>query len=114
MMRVVIIEDDEAIGFSLRLALEDRGHDVTLYANPSSVPFDNLQADIILLDYYMPGMDGAAVLRKLRDNPDSAAIRIILMSASTETRELAQTLDVEYLAKPFDLSALFARLEVSR
>jgi DNA-binding response OmpR family regulator len=111
-MRVVIIEDDEGIGFSLRLALEDKGCDVQVYADPAAVPFETLEADVILVDYYMPKMDGEQVIRLLQENQGLANARILLMSASPNLAEEAQRLGVTYLAKPFDLDLLYQSIEI--
>jgi two-component system, OmpR family, response regulator len=108
-MKIVVIEDDEAIGFSLRLALEDRGHDVEIYTNPLEVPFDDVQAEVILLDYYMPQLNGGEVAQRLRDAGVKA--RIILMSASPQLLQVAESLEIEHMAKPFDLSTLFQHIE---
>ena len=113
-MRITIIEDDEAIGFSLRLALEDEGHEVTIYSNPMQVPFDALETDLILLDYYMPHMDGVQVAKRLRENPTLVDTRIILMSASPQLLPMAESLNVEHLAKPFDLPTLYERIEAGK
>ena len=109
-MRIVIIEDDEAIGFSLRIALEDEGHEVTVFNNPLTVPFDSLVADIVLLDYYMPGMDGMAVAQRLRSDSRLNTTRIIMMSASPQLLPMAKKLNLEYISKPFDLPVLYARI----
>lgn len=113
-MRVVIIEDDVAIGFSLRLALEDHGHEVKIYDDPTTVPYEGEHADAILLDYYMPKMDGEAVLHHIRKSPTLKGVRVILMSASPQLAQRAKELHVEHMAKPFDLSTLYEYLEVGQ
>jgi DNA-binding response OmpR family regulator len=112
-MRIVVIEDDIAIGFSLRLALEDRGYEVQIYEDPTLVPYDSEHADVILLDYYMPKMDGEAVLQRIRQSETLKNVRVILMSASPQLVQRARELKVEHMAKPFDLSTLYEYLEVT-
>jgi DNA-binding response OmpR family regulator len=111
-MRILIIEDDVAIGFSLRMALEDRGHEVQIYEDPTVVPYETEHADAILLDYYMPKLNGEEVLRHIRESPTLKNTRVILMSASPQLAERAKELRVDHMAKPFDLSALYECLEV--
>jgi two-component system, OmpR family, response regulator ChvI len=113
-MHVVIIEDDDGICFSLRLALEDKGWMVTVYSDPSSVPFATLRADVILVDFYMPQMNGKEVIKRLRQNPALDSVHIMLMSASPDLRSQAETLGVSYLAKPFDLQKLYSAIEAGQ
>ena len=64
-----------------------------------------LRPNVILLDYAMPGMDGAELSRRLRADPTTAAIPIILMSAHPRAARPRIPVDAE-LPKPFDLEAL--------
>lgn len=110
-MRVVVIEDDEGICFSLRVALEDKGWNVELYSDPFEVPYETIDAEVILVDYYMPGMNGVEVIKLLQNNPRLASSRIMLMSASPDLLKQAEALGVLYIAKPFDLDKLYAHIE---
>lgn len=112
-MKIAIIEDDVAIGFSLRVALEDRGHEVEVFPDPTQVPYASLQADVILLDFYMPKMNGADVLKSLRQNASLQHAKVILMSASPHMEEIARSMQVMHLPKPFDLSLLYRMVEAS-
>jgi DNA-binding response OmpR family regulator len=111
-MKIAIIEDDEGVGFSLRLALEDKGHSVEIFADPTTVPYASLVADVILVDFYMPKMDGEQVIRRLQAMKALEGTKILLMSASLNLEHLAKQLAVSYIAKPFDLDTLFRRIEV--
>jgi CheY-like chemotaxis protein len=63
---------------------------------------------LILLDLQMPRMDGAEVCRRLRAEPATAAIPIVLMSADDRLGSAARALGVDdQLPKPFKLSDLF-------
>jgi CheY-like chemotaxis protein len=66
-----------------------------------------LRPDVILLDYAMPGMDGAEISRRLRANRSTATIPLILMSASAPAARPRMPVDAE-LPKPFDLEAIVA------
>jgi CheY-like chemotaxis protein len=63
--------------------------------------------DVILLDYAMPGMDGAELSRRLRADRATAAIPLILMSACPPAARPRMPVDAE-LPKPFDLEAMSA------
>ena len=69
--------------------------------------------DLILLDVSMPGMDGYAVCRALKADPDLAAIPVIFLSAHSEPLDKVQALDcggVDYITKPFTLEEVRARV----
>jgi CheY-like chemotaxis protein len=67
------------------------------------------QPDLILLDLMMPGMDGFEVSRRLRDDPATASIPIVVMSASERIRNPSMILAVDgRLPKPFELDELYA------
>jgi DNA-binding response OmpR family regulator len=108
---VIIIEDDEGIGFSLQLALQDRGCDVTVYNDPTVIDYNSLSGDVVLVDYYMPKMDGEQVIRLLQQVPALKSSKIMLMSASPQLVAQARELGVSYIAKPFDLEALYDYIE---
>ena len=69
--------------------------------------------DLILLDIMMPGIDGFEVCRRLKDNPDTANIPVIFLSALTETKDKVQGLQlgaVDYVSKPFQPDEVIARV----
>ena len=69
--------------------------------------------DLILLDIMMPGIDGFEVCRRLKDNPDTAKIPVIFLSALTETKDKVQGLQlgaVDYVSKPFQPDEVIARV----
>jgi CheY-like chemotaxis protein len=67
----------------------------------------DLRPDVILTDYAMPDMDGAEISRRLRADPTTAGIPIILMSAHPPAVRPRMPVDAE-LSKPFDLEAMSA------
>jgi CheY-like chemotaxis protein len=61
--------------------------------------------DAILLDVMMPDMDGAATLKALKNNPDTAPIPVLFLTAKVQTNELIQLAElgvVGIISKPFD------------
>ena len=68
-MRLLLVDDDDLFRESLGLNLEDEGFSVTSFSNgPDTLAFftNGGTADVLLLDWRMPGMDGLAVLREIR------------------------------------------------
>lgn len=71
------------------------------------------QPDIVLLDVMMPGMDGFEVCRRIKQNPKSAHIPVIMVTALDQPSDRVAGLDAgadDFLTKPVDDAALFARV----
>jgi two-component system, OmpR family, response regulator MprA len=110
--RVLIVDDERALRELLEFGLEQAGFSVcSVPDGPAAFPL--LQAwspDVIVLDVMLPGMDGFALLPELRRHTKAP---VIMLTARAETSEkiagFAAGAD-DYLAKPFDLEELVARL----
>lgn len=116
MIGTVLIVDDVATNrIVLKVKLGAAGYR-TLLASDGPACLDlalQERPDLILLDVVMPGMDGIEVLRRLRADPRTARIGVVMVSAfadgATRLAALRAGAD-EVLAKPFDDQALLARL----
>jgi putative two-component system response regulator len=70
--------------------------------------------DLILLDIMMPGMNGFDVCKQLKDNPETANIPVVFLSALTEAEEKQKGLDlgaVDFITKPFDPSEIQTKVK---
>lgn len=70
--------------------------------------------DVVVSDVMMPGVDGMALARELRRNPETAGVPLLLLSARAHKRDIVEGLEAgadDYLTKPFDTSELIARIE---
>jgi CheY-like chemotaxis protein len=106
--RVLVVEDDPAIATLVEETLTAEAYEVVRTGAASALRLAReLHPDVILLDYAMPGMDGAEISRRLRADPTTAAIPIILMSAHPPAARPRMPVDAELL-KPFDLEAMSA------
>lgn len=112
-MRLLIVEDDDAIAAPLVRAVQREGYDVTRVA-AGQPALDHVAAggaDLVLLDLGLPDMDGLDVCRQLRSDGFEGGIVILTARAGELDRVVG--LDVgadDYLAKPFSLSELLARV----
>ena len=113
-MKILVVDDERAVRESLRRALELEGYDVGL-ASDGSDALEKLEAeaqpDAIILDVLMPGTDGLEVSRTLRRS--GSRIPVLMLTARTEVGDRVAGLDAgadDYLAKPFALEELLARL----
>jgi CheY-like chemotaxis protein len=105
---ILVVEDDPAIATVVEETLSAEGYEAVCTGAGGTLRLAReLHPDVILLDYAMPGMDGAELSRRLRADPTTAAIPLILMSAHPRAARPGIPVDAE-LPKPFDLGALSA------
>lgn len=112
-MRVLVVEDEKKVAAFVKAGLEEHGFAVDMchdgdsgWSRASSESFD-----AVILDVMLPGRDGLSVLRKLREARN--AVPVILLTARADLRERVEGLNLgadDYLAKPFSMSELIARL----
>jgi two-component system alkaline phosphatase synthesis response regulator PhoP len=107
MSRVLVIDDETVVGTILRYALEVEGHE-TIVAGSGSAGIDLARAehpDLIVLDLMMPSVNGYDVLEVLREDDQTKAVPILVLTAVTMSREkercLAEGADM-VMTKPFD------------
>jgi len=110
--RILLVEDDERIRTSLRLALEDEGYDVDDAASGEDAldRFDSQPAEVVLIDVMLPGIDGFECCRQIRR---SSTVPIIMVTARTDTHDVVAGLEAgadDYVTKPFVAKELSARI----
>lgn len=114
--RILYVEDDADIRTIVVMVLEAVGgfSVVTCSSGGEAVQAaPGANADLILLDVTMPGMDGPATLSALRDIPATARTPVVFMTASvqpSEVRYFRSLGAVDVIAKPFDPMTLSAQL----
>lgn len=112
-MRILIIEDDLALCDALSLQLINAGYDVDLCTNGTDALFYIMQknADLILLDRMLPGMDGLTILKLIRQNHIETPV--IFATAMNQIEDRIKGLDDvadDYMVKPYDVKELMARI----
>src|SRR5579864_7665912 len=110
--RILVVEDDERIRTSMRMALEDEGYEVDEAANGEDAldQFASHPADVALIDLMLPGMDGFECCRALRRQ---SAVPIIIVTARSDTHDVVAGLEAgadDYVTKPFVAKELAARI----
>jgi DNA-binding response OmpR family regulator len=110
--RILLVEDDERIRASMRLALEDEGYDVSEAGSGEAAleRFAELPPDVVLIDLMLPGMDGFECCRQLRR---TSAVPVIMVTARTDTHDVVAGLEAgadDYVTKPFVAKELAARI----
>ena len=106
------VVDDIAINTRLlEKILSKFNFNVKVYNN-SNLAFDSIATDapqVILLDCMMPGIDGMTYLRQMREDPRFKDIRVIMVSAVSESSEIAKAFTLganDYLTKPINIKKL--------
>ena len=111
--RVLIADDDRAIRDALTRALGLEGYDVVqaVDGNAALSLIESARPDVAILDVMMPNVDGLTVCRVLR--AERNRLPVLMLTARTDTPDRVAGLDAgadDYLAKPFELDELLARL----
>ncbi len=115
MLRILVVDDDDAVRESLRRALQLEQYDVQLAADGVEaldlIRDGSHEPDAVILDVSMPRLDGLEVCRRLRR--DGNPIPILMLTARDEVSDRVAGLDAgadDYVVKPFALEELLARL----
>jgi len=114
--RIVVADDDAGVRGTLVALLADAGHAVTAAADGERAysTARSEHPDTLLLDLDMPKVDGLEVCRRLKSNPQTADIRIIILTGHTHQNDRQRSFQVgadEFLEKPIHESALLERIE---
>ncbi|MEJ2140978.1 MAG: phosphate regulon transcriptional regulator PhoB [Gammaproteobacteria bacterium] len=112
---ILVIDDERAIREMVVMALEKEGFQCVEASDAHKA--ENLitesSADLLLLDWMMPGLNGVDFARKLRRNEETRNLPIIMLTAKTEEEDLIRGLESgadDYVTKPFSPKALIARI----
>ena len=112
-MHILVVEDERALCDTIVRSLRRQAYSVDFCYNGNKALelIDVERYDLILLDLNLPGTDGMTVLRTLRETDHET--RVLILSARSEVADKVEGLDAganDYLAKPFHLAELEARI----
>ncbi len=116
MARILVVDDEPSIVKLVSATLRARGH-TTFEAYDGVEAVDKaleLRPDLILLDIMMPRMNGTEARRKLHDNPKTAKIPVIHLSAIGDFESQLESMEdglTDYITKPFAPKELAERVE---
>ena len=114
--RILVVEDDATIRTILEMALLGAGFkDLKSAARGDEglAVARRTKPDLVLLDIMLPGLDGFTVARRIRETPELAATRIIMLTARAQNDDIVRGLSCgadDYVTKPFDRLVLLARV----
>ena len=113
--KILLVEDEAPIREMLGYTLMKEGYTLREAADVEQAGpmLANDKPDLVLLDWMLPGMNGADYARRIRNNPDTRDIPIIMLTARGEEADKVRALDVgadDYITKPFSTKELLARI----
>lgn len=116
MALIYIIEDDDSIREIEEFALINAGHKVLGFACAKDFyrRLDDVIPDLCLVDIMLPDENGNEIVRKLRKNPDTKNIPVIMVTAKTTEMDLVRGLEDgadDYIKKPFSVMELMSRVK---
>ncbi|MCI7393119.1 MAG: response regulator transcription factor [Lentihominibacter sp.] len=116
MALIYIIEDDDSIREIEEFALINAGHKVLGFACARDFyrRLDDVIPDLCLVDIMLPDESGNEIVRKLRKNPDTKNIPVIMVTAKTTEMDLVRGLEDgadDYIKKPFSVMELMSRVK---
>lgn len=115
MSKIIVVDDDPAIQTLVKVNLELQGHQV-LTANDGVEGYalvQQEQPDLVILDVMMPNADGYTTCQRIRKNPDTEQVPVLMLTALGVVEDKVKGFDVgadDYLVKPFELPELQVRV----
>lgn len=113
---IFILEDDDSIRKLINYSLKSQGFEVQDFPLPSLFwqALETQTPDLLLLDIMLPEEDGLSILKKLRSNPKTSTIPVIMLTAKDSEYDIVTGLDAgadDYVTKPFGMMALVSRIK---
>lgn len=113
---IFILEDDDSIRKLINYSLKSQGFEVQDFPLPSLFwqTLETQTPDLLLLDIMLPEEDGISILKKLRSNPKTSTIPVIMLTAKDSEYDIVTGLDAgadDYVTKPFGMMALVSRIK---
>lgn len=113
---IYVVEDDTDIREIEAIALRNSGHSVTDFDNGRAF-FQRMEEkipDLAILDIMLPDMDGYEIVKKMRTNPGTRRVPVIMVTAKTTEIDMIKGLDMgadDYIKKPFSVMELITRVK---
>lgn len=112
--KIVIVEDEPSLVFTLRDTLENEGYAVSVCENGNdAMPLiKKVQPDLLILDIMLPGMSGFEICKKVREQ--KMTFPIIMLTARDQEIDKVTGLNIgadDYITKPFGVKELLARIQ---
>ncbi|WP_140986019.1 phosphate regulon transcriptional regulator PhoB [Asticcacaulis tiandongensis] len=112
---IIIAEDEDALSTLLQYNLEKEGYEIGIAADGEDalMMIDERLPDLLVCDWMMPKVSGIEVTRRLRVQPETRNLPIVMLTARSEETDRIRGLDTgadDYVVKPFSMVELIARI----
>lgn len=114
--KVLVVDDDPVVRLLVNEFLSSQGYEV-LTVESGTECIDTISSkrpDVVVLDLLMPEMNGIEVLKRLRGNPSTAAVPIVMMSSDFDTEAITNSYNLSadgYVQKPFGMRDILSAVE---
>ncbi|MBI5201641.1 MAG: response regulator [Elusimicrobia bacterium] len=113
---IVLVDDEPIVCETVKITLSSRGYKIKTVEDPSGAidAIRKAKPDLVILDLYMPNIDGASLCRKLKEDEDLKDIPVLFFSGSSKPVDVMSGLKAggyDYVAKPIDGEELLAKVE---
>ena len=111
--KIMICEDDPGILEMMEMVIDAHGFEVITEANSLHVlkGLEREKPDLLLMDIWMPLLSGDQVLKTIKAHTEFVGLPVIMYSASTEGRAIAQCSGADdYIAKPFNIDDMLGKI----
>jgi CheY-like chemotaxis protein len=107
--KILLVDDQEEVRNLLSEALKARTYEVFEVADGAGLKsaLTGTQPDVVLLDLKLPIIDGLGVLRRIREDPRTRRLPVVILTTSTEERDIVSSYDLganSYVRKPVDFA----------
>jgi two-component system phosphate regulon response regulator PhoB len=114
--RILVVEDEEALGILLKYNLEAEGYaaDVVARGEEAELMIVEGPPDLVVLDWMLPDVSGLEICRRLRARPSTRGLPVLMLTARAEEADRVRGLSTgadDYVVKPFSLPELMARVK---
>jgi len=112
--RILLIEDDQDLSTLVRAFLEHNDFEVSVaYDGKEGLEKAKEKPHLIILDLMLPKIDGVEVLKRIKYDPETASIPVVILTARGESELIFETMEAgsyDYIIKPFDNKELLATI----
>lgn len=112
--KILVVDDEQDLLEILKFNLETEGYEVeTASSAEEALTLDIASFNLLLLDVMMGGMSGFALARKLKDNPQTAQVPIIFLTARDTENDTVTGFNLgadDYISKPFSIREVMVRV----
>jgi CheY-like chemotaxis protein len=113
--KILIVDDDDSVRNIIKEALIPAGYDFLLVSGGQQAleTLRKTRVDLAIVDRNMPGMSGIEVVQLIRQNPKTAALKVLMCTASSMTKEVDEAFAAgadDYVLKPLNFPSLLAKV----